>query len=87
VVAPNISCVDVFGSLQSERREAHRPLALPSGWLDGPALVVEGETELTVCHAVGTNALVVGVFQGPDDRDVSSLHPILGALLAAALKQ
>jgi hypothetical protein len=37
-----------------------------------------------MCRAVGTSALVVGVFQGPDNRDVSTLHQMLGALQAAA---
>ena len=50
-------------------------------------MVIDGETELTMCHAVGASALVVGVFQGPDNRDVSPLYPMLGALLAAAEKE
>ena len=87
VVAPNMSCADLLGSLSLELREAHRPLSLPEGWLGGPAMVVDGETELTMCHPVGASALVVGVFQGPDNRDVGTLQPILTALLAAARKE
>ena len=40
-----------------------------------------------MCHPVGAAALVVGVFQGPDNRDVSTLHQMLAALLAAAQKK
>lgn len=87
VIVPDITCADLFGALQTELRQTHRPLALPAGWLGGPAIIVEGQTELTMCHAVGASALVVGVFQGPDNRDVSDLYPVLGALLAAAQKQ
>jgi hypothetical protein len=87
VFVQGVSCADMFGSIALERRESHRPLSLPAGWLDGPAMLVDGETELTMCHPVGAAALVVGVFQGPDDRDVSKLQPVLGALLAAAQKK
>ena len=87
VFASGVSCADVFGSLDSELRPAHRPLALPSGWVDGPGLMIDGETEMTMCHPVSASALVVGVFQGPDRRDVSDLHSVLGALLAAAQKR
>ena len=87
VFAPNISCASILSSLGPEARDEHRPLALPDGWLGGPAVEVEGETELTMCRAVGASALVVGVFQGPDNRDVSPLHPMLGALQAAAEKK
>lgn len=87
VLAPGVGCADIFGSFTLELREAHRPLALPDGWLGGPAMVVNGETELTMCHALGASSLVVGVFQGPDNRDVSSLYQMLGALLAAAQKK
>lgn len=87
IMAPDTTCAGLFGSLQTDLRETHRPLALPSGWLGGPAIVVEGQTELTMCHAVGASALVVGVFQGPENRDVSDLYPVLGALLAAAQKK
>lgn len=87
IIAPDTTCAGLFRSLQTELLETHRPLALPPGWLGGPAIIVEGQTELTMCHAVGASALVVGAFQGPDDRDVSDLYPMLGALLAAAQKQ
>ena len=87
VFAPGVSCADVFGSLDVELRPAHRPLALPAGWVDGPGLMIDGETEMTMCHAVGSSALVVGAFQGPDRRDVGDLHSVLGALLAAAQKR
>jgi len=49
--------------------------------------MIDGETEMTMCHPVSASALVVGVFQGPDRRDVSDLHSVLGALLAAAQKR
>lgn len=84
VLAADAACADIFGSFAFELREAHRPLALPDGWLGGPAMLVDGETELTMCRAIGASALVVGVFQGPDNRDVSTLYPMLGALQAAA---
>jgi hypothetical protein len=84
VFVDDASCAEIFGSFAVELREAHRPLSLPEGWTGGPAMLVEGETELTMCHAVGASALVVGVFQGPDNRDVSTFYPMLGALLAAA---
>jgi hypothetical protein len=87
VFAPNVSCASILSSLGTEARDEHRPLALPDGWLAGPAVAVEGETELTMCRGVGASALVVGVFQGPDNRDVSPLHPMLGALQAAAEKK
>lgn len=87
VLANDVSCADIFDSFAFERRETHRPLSLQDGWLGGPALVIEGRTELTMCHAVGAASLVVGVFQGSDDRDVSTLFPMLGALLAAAERQ
>ncbi len=87
VFVPDISCASILSSLGPEARDEHRPLALPDGWLGGPAVEVEGETELTMCRAVGASALVVGVFQGPDNRDVSPLYPMLGALQAAAEKK
>lgn len=86
VLLDEMTCADVLGSLTSDVRPAHRPLSLPAGWIDGPALLVENETELTMCHAVDTAALVVGVFQGPDNRDVSDYRQMLDALLAAARK-
>lgn len=87
VFVPNVSCASILSSLGPEARDEHRPLALPDGWLGGPAVEVEGETELTMCRAVGASALLVGVFQGQDNRDVSPLHPMLGALQAAAEKK
>jgi len=84
VFVPNITCADILGSFGPDARDAHRPLALPDGWLGGPAIEIDGETELTMCRPVGASAIVVGVFQGPDNRDVSTLYPMLGALLAAA---
>jgi hypothetical protein len=87
IFVPNFSCANILSSLGPEARDEHRPLALPDGWLGGPAVEVEGETELTMCRAVGASALVVGVFQGPDNRDVSTLYPMLGALQAAAEKK
>jgi len=87
VLLADTNCTDLLGSLSLELREAHRPLSLPAGWLDGPAMVVDSETELTMCHPVGAAALVVGVFQGPDNRDVGTLHQMLAALLVAAQKK
>lgn len=87
VFVPNVSCSDIFGSFGPDARDAHRPLSLPEGWLGGPAIEIEGETELTMCRAVGAAALVVGVFQGPDNRDVSAVFPMLAALQAAAEKK
>jgi hypothetical protein len=87
VFVPGMTCASLFDSFGSDIRADHRPVKLPAGWLDGPALTIDGETELTMCHPVGAAALVVGVFQGEDDRDVSTLHQILAALLAAAQKK
>jgi hypothetical protein len=87
VKANDATCAGIFGSLTSGVRDAHRPLSLPPGWLDGPALVADDETYLTMCHPVGASALLIGVSQGPQNRDVSTLHQILSALLAAAQKQ
>ncbi len=87
VVVPGTTCASLFDSFGSDIRADHRPLMLPAGWLDGPALTIDGQTELTMCHPVGASALVVGVFQGPDNRDVSTLHQMLSALLSAAQKK
>lgn len=87
VVVPDISCPNLLASFGADVRQGHRPTGLPAGWLDGPALTIDGETELTMCHPVGASALVVGAFQGPENRDVSTLGQILAAILAAAAKR
>jgi hypothetical protein len=77
------TCAGVFETFTSDTRPDHAPLVIPAGWVGGPTLLVENQTELTLCNQRGADALVVGVFQGETNRDVSSLHPLLAALAAA----
>jgi len=87
VAAPGATCSGIFGGLSGNVLPSHTPAGLPQGWQAGPGLVIEDTTELTMCRDLPAKALVVGVFQGPDKRDVSDLGQILGALQAAAEAQ
>jgi hypothetical protein len=79
-------CSAFLDSLTATRRTNHSPLVVPNGWVTGPTLDIEGEAEMTLCNPRGADILVVGIFQGETNRDVSSLHPLLAAL-AAGVRQ
>lgn len=76
------SCADLLASFTEYQLPDHRPVNLPSGWVAGNGLDVEGDPELIMCHDHTQGALLVGSFQ-EQDRDVSYLHPLLAALLKA----
>lgn len=84
VLAPSMTCDQVLGSVPGERLPDHRATGAPSGWISGAALLVDDTTELVLCHNLDDAAILAGVFQGKDKRDVTYLGPLLGALLAAA---
>lgn len=84
VVSPGRTCSSIFGMLTGDKLPAHTPTNLPAGWTAGPGLLIDGVTELTMCRDLPAKALIVGLFQEPDKRDVSDLAPILGALQSAA---
>lgn len=87
VMAPGATCSGVFGGLSGDLLTSHTPTNLPAGWVAGPGLMLDGETELTMCRDFPGKSLIVGSFQGPDKRDVSELAQVLGALRAAAEAQ
>lgn len=76
------SCAEVLGSFTENLLPEHKPTNLPAGWLAGNGLNVNGEPEMIMCHAHADGAMMVGVFQ-EQNRDVSHLHPLLGALTNA----
>lgn len=86
-LGPGFKCADVLAGLMEGAIPAHVPTNLPTGWITGPALKLDGdEIELTMCGQAGDDAVVFGVFQGPTRTDVSSYHPLMSALIAAANK-
>ena len=85
-MGPGLSCEDVLAGLTTGSLPTHVPTNLPSGWTAGPALQLDGEIELTMCSQAGADALIFGIFQGATRTDVSSMHPLMAALLAAAKK-
>lgn len=86
-LGPGFTCPQVLSGLTEGIVPEHVPTGLPTGWISGPALKLDGdEIELTMCGQAGDTAVVFGVFQGPTRRDVSSYHPLMAALIAAANK-
>lgn len=82
VALDGYSCDEVLGSFTENLLPDHKPANLPAGWSAGNGLDVDGDPEMIMCHARAEGALMVGVFQG-QNRDVTHLHPVLGALLNA----
>ncbi|MFN4225759.1 MAG: hypothetical protein ACK4HR_05530 [Hyphomonas sp.] len=76
------SCAEVLGSFTENLLPDHKPANLPAGWSAGNGLNVDGDPEMIMCHGRADGAMMVGVFQG-QNRDVTYLHPLLGALLNA----
>jgi len=77
--ASGASCTDILATVTDEKPGA-KARNLPATWATGPTLVVDGETELTVCKDSADGARLVGLFL-PDGRtDLTPFHPILIAL-------
>lgn len=83
---PEFACAEVLAGLTTDALPEHVPTKLPAGWIPGPGLKLDSEIELTMCGQAGEDALIFGVFQGPTRTDVSAMHPLMAALLAAANK-
>lgn len=87
VLRSETTCTEIFNGLSGDMLISHTPTNLPAGWTAGPALLIDDTKELTMCRDLSGKALAVGVFQEADNRDVSQLAPILGALRSAAESQ
>jgi hypothetical protein len=77
------ACSDVIASFDDPSMTDARPSGLPAGWQASPGVMVESELELIACHDGTRGAILVGIFQGMDNRDVSPLVPLLNAVAAA----
>ncbi len=77
------SCAEAFDMISTEKRPGVEPLELPSGWVPGPQLVVDGDLELIACRPGSGAMTLIGVFQGPRRLDVGYLAPLLGAIARA----
>lgn len=84
VIVPSVTCEPFLASLPGEKLANHNATGAPAGWVAGQSLVIEGLTELVVCHNLDDGALLAGIFQGKDRRDITYLGPVLTALLASA---
>ena len=88
VRVPATRCVKVFDAITTPRKPDARSSHVPTGWVVGPSLVVDGAAERVVCRDDVGGALLVGLFDVPDSGpaagDFGPLTPPLEALAAAA---
>lgn len=85
---PGMTCQEVFDGITTEKRYDVPPSNVPAGWTAGPTLVVDGALERVVGRTVGGGAIVVGLFNVPDQGrgagDFARLAPMLEAIAKAA---
>jgi hypothetical protein len=85
---PGSTCASVLNGITTARSNLPGPRNLPREWIAGPTLLVNSESERTVCRQVGSDAVVVGVFATPNKlpaaTDFSPLGPLLEAIAVAA---
>lgn len=86
LVASGYTCSEMIASFDDPAMRDVTPTGLPDGWIASPGVVVGDEIELIACYDSGADALLAGIFQGTDDRDVSALAPILDAFAAAEVR-
>ncbi len=79
VVVPGETCAGFLPKIE-DQQPGLKPRNAPAGWMTGPTLIVEGETELTICQNSGGGAKLVGLFMPPGQTDLTVLHPIIIAL-------
>lgn len=85
VFADGFTCEDILGSLTTDLIPDHRPTGLPSGWVSGPGMKLpDGLIELTSCYELDDAAILFGIMPDPSVTDVSSLRPLMAAIVAAA---
>ncbi len=88
VRVPNATCQEVFDSITAEKRYDAPPANVPEGWTVGPTLVVNGQLERVVGRSIGGSAILVGLFNVPDQGrgagDFAGLAPMLAAIAKAA---
>jgi hypothetical protein len=88
VRVPAKSCQEVFDGITTEKRYDAPPANVPEGWSAGPTLVVDGQLERVVCRCAGGHAVLVGLFNLPDQGrgagDFAALAPMLAAIAKAA---
>ena len=72
----------------AQQQEAARPLTgMPSGWVAGPMLVVDGESERTACANVNGDAVLVGMFLGNGKSDATPVAGLLTAFQRSRVSQ
>ncbi len=85
---PGMTCQEVFDGITTEKRYDAPPSNVPAGWTAGPTLVVDGALERVVGRSTGGGAIVVGLFNVPDQGrgagDFARLAPMLEAIAKAA---
>ncbi|NLH76024.1 MAG: hypothetical protein GX465_03190 [Acidobacteria bacterium] len=85
---PGMTCQEVFDGITTEKRYDAPPSNVPTGWTAGPTLVVDGKWERVVGRSVGGSAILVGLFNVPDQGrgagDFAKLAPMLEAIAKAA---
>ena len=85
VVADGVSCKDVLSSLTTDLIADHRPTGLPSGWVSGPTMKIPGDLiEMTSCYEFDDAAMLFGIMPDATVTDVSSLRPLMDAIVASA---
>jgi hypothetical protein len=85
VFADGFTCKEILGSLTTDLLPAEVPVNLPSDWISGPGMKLpNGGVELTLCYGLEDGALLFGIMPDPKVRDVTSLHPLMAAIVAAA---
>lgn len=87
---PRQTCAAVLQQLgqpqltPAQQQEAARPLTgMPIGWIAGPMLAVEAQSERTACASVNGDAVLVGMFLGKGNSDATPVAGLLGALQRA----
>ncbi len=85
---PETTCQKVIDGITTEKRYDAPPANVPEGWTAGPTLVVNGHLERVVCCSIGGSAILVGLFNVPDQGrgagDFAKLAPMLAAIAKAA---
>lgn len=79
MVAAGMTCQQLTAAV-SDDKPSVKPRNVPAGWVTGPTILVEGETELTICRDSPEGARFVGVFLPAERTDLTPLHPLLIAL-------
>lgn len=85
---PDTTCQAVFDAITAEKRYDAPPSHIPEGWTIGPTLVVNGTLERVIGRRFGNDAILVGLFNLPDQGrgagDFTELGPLLAAIASAA---